>query len=109
MPIVKAVTTIQGQITSCASSIGQAAALAALSVPDDEMQASFNVMRVKRVRGMKGRVCAIVSECSMCSRPSDAPHSLLRYAKPLVHVLRACAGRMRGQRQHAWLSGLSPT
>jgi aspartate/methionine/tyrosine aminotransferase len=46
---VKAVTTIQGQITSCASSIGQAAALAALSVSDADMQLSFDGMRTKRV------------------------------------------------------------
>ena len=43
-------TTIQGQITSCASSISQAAGLAALAVSDEEMQVSFDVMR-KKVRG----------------------------------------------------------
>ncbi|KAG5176607.1 aspartate aminotransferase, partial [Tribonema minus] len=48
LPIVKAVTTIQGQITSCASSIGQAAGLAALGVADEEMQLSFDTMRRKR-------------------------------------------------------------
>eukprot|EP00903_Cladosiphon_okamuranus_P005828 g5769.t1 len=46
--IAKAVTTIQGQITSCASSISQAAGLAALAVSDEEMQVSFDVMRKKR-------------------------------------------------------------
>ncbi|CAM9285261.1 unnamed protein product [Ectocarpus sp. 12 AP-2014] len=46
--IIKAVTTIQGQITSCASSISQAAGLAALAVTDGEMQLSFDVMRKKR-------------------------------------------------------------
>ncbi|CAM9180309.1 unnamed protein product [Chrysoparadoxa australica] len=46
--IIKAVTTIQGQITSCASSISQAAGLAALEVSDDVMQASVDVMREKR-------------------------------------------------------------
>nr|AIT70240.1 aspartate aminotransferase [Petalonia fascia] len=46
--ITKAVTIIQGQITSCASSISQAAGLVALAVSDEEMQASFDVMREKR-------------------------------------------------------------
>ncbi|CAM9860766.1 unnamed protein product [Pylaiella littoralis] len=46
--IIKAVTTIQGQITSCASSISQAAGLAALAVTDEDMQVSFDVMRQKR-------------------------------------------------------------
>eukprot|EP00752_Nemacystus_decipiens_P018308 g16424.t1 len=46
--IAKAVTTIQGQITSCASSISQAAGLAALGVSDEEMQVGFDVMREKR-------------------------------------------------------------
>lgn len=40
-------TIIQGQITSCASSISQAAGLVALAVSDEEMQASFDVMREK--------------------------------------------------------------
>ncbi|CAM9869274.1 unnamed protein product [Scytosiphon promiscuus] len=46
--ITKAVTIIQGQITSCASSISQAAGLVALTVSDEEMQATFDVMRKKR-------------------------------------------------------------
>ncbi|CAM9578139.1 unnamed protein product [Ascophyllum nodosum] len=46
--IIKAVATIQGQFTSCASSISQAAGLAALCVGDEEMQTSFDVMREKR-------------------------------------------------------------
>lgn len=47
LPYGQAVTTIQGQITSCASSISQAAGLAALAVTDGEMQLSFDVMRRK--------------------------------------------------------------
>lgn len=43
----QAVTTIQGQLTSCPSAISQAAGLVALSVSDDEMQASFDIMREK--------------------------------------------------------------
>ncbi|CAN0486317.1 unnamed protein product, partial [Laminaria digitata] len=43
----QAATTIQGQITSCASSISQAAGLAALTVSDAEMQTSFDIMRQK--------------------------------------------------------------
>ncbi|CAM9638269.1 unnamed protein product, partial [Discosporangium mesarthrocarpum] len=56
--IIKAVTTIQGQLTSCASSISQKAGLAALEVPDVEMQKSFDVMRSKRdfVMGRLSRV-----------------------------------------------------
>lgn len=47
LPYGQAVTTIQGQITSCASSISQAAGLAALAVTDGEMQLSFDIMRKK--------------------------------------------------------------
>lgn len=43
----QAVTIIQGQLTSCASAISQAAGLAALGVSDSEMQSSFDVMRKK--------------------------------------------------------------
>jgi len=46
--VIKAVTTIQGQLTSCASSISQAAGVAALAVPDEELQASIDVMKEKR-------------------------------------------------------------
>ena len=45
--VAQAVATIQGQFTSCASSISQAAGLAALCVGDEEMQTSFDVMREK--------------------------------------------------------------
>nr|AIT70214.1 aspartate aminotransferase [Desmarestia viridis] len=56
--IVKAVTTLQGQLTSCASAISQAAGMAALEVSDEEMQASFDIMRAKRDFVMK-RVAGI--------------------------------------------------
>nr|AIT70231.1 aspartate aminotransferase [Saccharina sculpera] len=63
--IIKAATIIQGQITSCASSISQEAGLAALSVSDAEMQTSFDIMRqkrdfvVKRLREMPGLTTAV--------------------------------------------------
>ncbi len=47
-PLVKAVTTIQGQITSCASSVGQYSALAALSVPDEVINKNIGVLQLKR-------------------------------------------------------------
>ncbi len=47
-PLVKAVATIQGQITSCASSVGQFSALAALSVSDEEIKKNVDVLKHKR-------------------------------------------------------------
>lgn len=48
-PIAKAVTTIQGQLTSCAGSISQAAGVAALTkVPESQMEANLKIMREKR-------------------------------------------------------------
>mmetsp|Transcript_5572 Transcript_5572/g.8319 ORF Transcript_5572/g.8319 Transcript_5572/m.8319 type:complete len:388 (+) Transcript_5572:374-1537(+) len=48
-PLAKAVTTIQGQLTSCASSISQAAGVAALNdVDESEMEANVKIMREKR-------------------------------------------------------------
>lgn len=48
-PIAKAVTTIQGQLTSCAGSISQAAGVAALTkVPESEMEANVKIMKEKR-------------------------------------------------------------
>mmetsp|Transcript_11193 Transcript_11193/g.17949 ORF Transcript_11193/g.17949 Transcript_11193/m.17949 type:complete len:457 (+) Transcript_11193:101-1471(+) len=46
--VVKAVTTVQGQLTSCASSLAQAAGVAALKVPDEELQESIDLMKKKR-------------------------------------------------------------
>nr|AIT70205.1 aspartate aminotransferase [Undaria pinnatifida] len=63
--IVKTAATIQGQITSCASSISQAAGIAALDVSDAEMQTSFDVMRqkrdfvLKRLAEMPGLITAV--------------------------------------------------
>lgn len=64
----QAVTTIQGQITSCASSISQAAGLAALAVSDDDMQVSFDVMRKKVGRGQTDMIDVVgvvgcIAEC----------------------------------------------
>ena len=61
--VFQAVTTIQGQITSCASSISQAAGLAALGVSDEEMQVSFDVMR-KKVRRGRRDVVDLNSPCA---------------------------------------------
>jgi aspartate/glutamate/aspartate-prephenate aminotransferase len=47
--IAKAVTTIQSQLTSCASSLSQAAGVAALTLVDDsELEANVEIMRTKR-------------------------------------------------------------
>jgi aspartate/methionine/tyrosine aminotransferase len=47
--LAKAVTTIQGQFTSCASSLSQAAGVAALTlVTDEELQGNVEIMRTKR-------------------------------------------------------------
>ena len=49
LPLAKAVTTIQGQLTSCAGSISQAAGVAALqNVPESEMDDNVRIMREKR-------------------------------------------------------------
>mmetsp|Transcript_13788 Transcript_13788/g.16041 ORF Transcript_13788/g.16041 Transcript_13788/m.16041 type:complete len:377 (+) Transcript_13788:1175-2305(+) len=49
LPLAKAVTTIQSQLTSCAGSISQAAGVAALeNVPESEMEANVQIMREKR-------------------------------------------------------------
>mmetsp|Transcript_2994 Transcript_2994/g.3411 ORF Transcript_2994/g.3411 Transcript_2994/m.3411 type:complete len:481 (-) Transcript_2994:233-1675(-) len=49
LPLAKAVTTIQSQLTSCAGSISQAAGIAALeNVPESEMEANVQIMREKR-------------------------------------------------------------
>jgi bifunctional aspartate aminotransferase and glutamate/aspartate-prephenate aminotransferase len=47
-PIAAAVTTIQSQLTSCASSLSQAAGVAALLVPDAVLEQNANVMKEKR-------------------------------------------------------------
>lgn len=48
-PLAKATTTIQGQLTSCAGSISQAAGVAALNnVEESEMEANVKIMREKR-------------------------------------------------------------
>lgn len=57
-------TTIQGQITSCASSISQAAGLAALAVSDKDMQVSFDVMR-KKVGVEKKEIKRPVPRCGL--------------------------------------------
>lgn len=47
--LAKAVTTLQSQITSCASSISQAAGVAALTqVPDSVLEENANIMQAKR-------------------------------------------------------------
>jgi len=47
--LTKAVTTIQGQVTSCAGSISQVAGVAALeNVPESEMEDNIRIMREKR-------------------------------------------------------------
>lgn len=46
--VTAAVTTLQGQLTSCASSISQAAGVAALAVSDEELQGSIDLMKQKR-------------------------------------------------------------
>ena len=48
LPIIKACTTLQSQITSCASAIAQQAGIAALALPDSVMAPSVAVMRKKR-------------------------------------------------------------
>ena len=52
--VVKACTTLQGQITSCASSIAQHAALAALAVPDEVLDPLFEDMKGKRDQVLSG-------------------------------------------------------
>jgi aspartate/methionine/tyrosine aminotransferase len=48
-PYARACTTLQSQFTSCASSISQAAGVAALQqVPEEELQLLFDEMKVKR-------------------------------------------------------------
>jgi len=49
LPLAKAITTIQGQLTSCAGSISQAAGVAALTqVTDKELEANVQIMKQKR-------------------------------------------------------------
>lgn len=49
LPLAKACTTIQSQLTSCAGSISQAAGVAALKdVEESEMEANVQIMREKR-------------------------------------------------------------
>lgn len=60
-------TTIQGQITSCASSISQAAGLAALGVSDEDMQVSFDVMRKKVRRKERTEIFVGSKLCVCCS------------------------------------------
>lgn len=48
LPVVKGCTTLQSQITSCASSIAQRAGTVALQLPDSAMAPSVAVMRKKR-------------------------------------------------------------
>lgn len=48
-PLARAITTIQSQLTSCASSVSQAAGVAALrDVSDDELQQNVVIMKEKR-------------------------------------------------------------
>ncbi len=47
-PLAKAVATIQGQITSCASTLGQLSALAALSVSDEVINKNVAGLQCKR-------------------------------------------------------------
>jgi aspartate/methionine/tyrosine aminotransferase len=83
---VKAVTTIQGQITSCASSIGQAAALAALSVSDADMQRSFDGMRVKRVsNAMQKHTCS--DTVPLVLRSSYATALYIAYRQQLSSIV----------------------
>lgn len=48
LPVVKGCTTLQSQITSCASSIAQRAGVVALQLPDSAMAPSVAIMRKKR-------------------------------------------------------------
>jgi len=46
--VASACAKLQGQITSCASSIAQSAGVAALAIPDEDLQPSFDEMQKKR-------------------------------------------------------------
>ncbi len=75
-PLAKAVTTIQGQITSCASSVGQWAALAALSVPDEVISENVRVLQLKRDL-MLGRVKQMAPRLLLPSIPPQGAFYVL--------------------------------
>lgn len=75
--IAKACTTIQSQLTSCASSISQAAGVAALTeVTEEELQENNNVMQAKRdyvierLRGMPKVTIDIVPDGAFYVMPN---------------------------------------
>jgi len=46
--LARAITTLQSQLTSCAGSLSQAAGVAALAVPDEELERNVKIMKEKR-------------------------------------------------------------
>jgi aspartate/glutamate/aspartate-prephenate aminotransferase len=75
-PLISAVTTLQGQITSCASSIGQAAALAALQVPDSWLEESVKGLRQKRDFVLR-RLAAMEPRLRLPSKPPQGAFYVL--------------------------------
>mmetsp|Transcript_20380 Transcript_20380/g.58178 ORF Transcript_20380/g.58178 Transcript_20380/m.58178 type:complete len:783 (+) Transcript_20380:159-2507(+) len=79
--IAKSAAKLQGQITSCASSISQAAGLAALTqVPPSWMQATVQAMREKRdicmqaLADVPGVTCTVTPEGAFYVMPSVESH-----------------------------------
>lgn len=68
-PVIKGCTTLQSQITSCASSIAQKAGIAALQLPATTIAPSVEIMRKKRDRVMSalGQIPRVA-----CSVPQGA-------------------------------------
>ncbi len=69
LPVIKGCTTLQSQITSCASSIAQKAGVVALGLPEATMAPSVAVMRKKRDQVMAA--LAAIPRVT-CSTPQGA-------------------------------------
>lgn len=69
LPVIKGCTTLQSQITSCASSIAQRAGIVALGLPEATMAPSVAIMRKKRDQVMEalGKIPKVT-----CSVPQGA-------------------------------------
>jgi aspartate aminotransferase len=77
-PLIKAMTNIQSQMTSCASSVGQAAALAALCGPQDLLAERAAILAAKR-----DLFVSLVNDCAglSCAPPEGT-----------FYLLASCAG-----------------
>ena len=85
--VARAAAKIQGQITSCASSISQAAGVAALDLPDDALDSE--VAEFKRRRDfVLHRLRAMAEKTHRISPPPEPPGGAF-YVLPEVH---ACFG-----------------